>query len=73
LIESERGGYLAPPVVFDPWGTIVMGFEVLAAIAESGVEIAHPVLHDYTPSDLSVLEQRLAEVADQLGVPLRSP
>lgn len=73
VIESERGRYLAPPVVFDPRGTVVMGFEVLAAVATSGVEIDHPVLHDYGPADLAALEQQLIRVAAQLAIPLRSP
>lgn len=72
LIESGSGSYLAPPIVFDADGNVVMGREVLAAIAESGTAVEHAVLRDYAPGDLAELEQKLARMADALGVPLGS-
>lgn len=68
LIHGEDGDYLAPPVVFDDRGEIVMGREVLAAVSESGESIEHPVIRGCTPGQLAELEQFLAEVRERLGV-----
>jgi len=70
LIETDDGRrYLTPPIVFDTAGKVVLGAEVLAAVVESGVTLeAYPVLRNYSPGDLAELEQKLARVAEALGV-----
>lgn len=70
LVETDDGRplYLVPPIVFDADGNIILGAEVAMAIAESGVAIETPVLRDYSPSDLAALDQKLARVAEALGV-----
>jgi hypothetical protein len=70
LIESDGGDYLAPPIVFDADGNVIMGREVLEAIVESGVTVEHPMLRDFAPGDLAGLEQKLARISESLGVPL---
>ena len=72
LVETTSGNYLAPPVVFDTNGDVVMGREVLDAVATSGTAIEHPMLHGYGPGDLAALEQKLAHIAQQLDVPLET-
>jgi hypothetical protein len=72
LIDGADGQYLVPPIVFDTDGEVIMGREVLAAIAVSGVSVEHPILRDFAPGDLAALEQKLARIADSLGVPLGS-
>jgi hypothetical protein len=75
LIEDEddpSNNFIAPPVVFDTNGMVIMGVAVLEEIAESGSSVEHPILRDYTPGDLAALEQKLARVSEVLGVPLGS-
>jgi hypothetical protein len=75
LIESDgpnHESYLVPPIVFDAEGDVIMGREVLAAIVESGVAVECPTLRGYAAGDLVALEQKLARVAEKLGVPLGS-
>ena len=70
LIETDDGRrYLAPPIVFDTDGNVIFGAEVLVAVVESGVTLeAYPVLRNYRPGDLAGLDQKLARVAEALGV-----
>ncbi len=70
LVETPTGNYIAPPIVFDTDGDLVMGQELLAAVVASDTTIQHPVLHNCGPVALAVLEWKLAFVAEQLGVPL---
>lgn len=73
LIEpDERDAYLVPPIVFDLSGDVIMGREVLASIAQSGLSVECPILRNYTPGELAELEQKLARIAEELGVPLGS-
>lgn len=73
LIERAEGGpYLVPPVVFDLDGNLVMGMEVLAAVAESGVTVKLPVILGASPAVISELDQRLAHISAKLGTPFLS-
>ena len=58
LIESMDGHeYVAPPIVFDTGGNIVMGAEVVAAIAESGIAVNHPIIRNATPGEVAELDR----------------
>jgi hypothetical protein len=70
LIQSPDGDYFVPPIVIDPNGAILVGVELLMAIVESGVTIKHPVVQGCTPEQLAEIDQRLARVSEDLGVPL---
>jgi hypothetical protein len=70
LIETPDGDYLLPPVVLDEEGRPIEGREVLAAIVESEVSVKHPVVKGATPGDLAEIDQRMARISDELGVPL---
>jgi hypothetical protein len=73
LVETDDGRrYLVPPIVFDTDGQVVLGREVLAAIAESGIAQEMPVLRNYSAGDLAALEQKLAQVSQTLGVEIRT-
>jgi len=72
-IHGQDGDYLAPPIVFDVDEKLVMGAQVLSAIAESGQSIEHPSdKRGVTPADLPALEQHLAKVSETLGLPQRT-
>ncbi len=47
-----------------------MGTEVLAAIAQSGVAIDHVVIRNCIPAHLAEIDQALARITAELGVPL---
>jgi hypothetical protein len=66
LLEDELGSSLVPPIVFDQDGQVVLGAEVLEAIAEARQQIEHPILRDYTPGKLAELEQHLTRVRNAL-------
>ena len=70
LIHGTDGDYIAPPIVLDHKGDVVMGREILEAVVESGVTIEHPVIIDCTPQQVADLEQKLARMSATLGVPI---
>jgi hypothetical protein len=68
LINGPDGDYIAPPIVRDPDGEVIMGREVLQAVVDSGVTIEHPLIENCDPAHLAEIEQVLA----LLGVPVLS-
>jgi hypothetical protein len=66
LLEDEQGPVLVPPIVFDQDDRVVLGAELLEAIAKGGRPIEHPVLRGYTPAKLAELEQHLTRVRNAL-------
>jgi hypothetical protein len=71
LIEPKEGDpYIAPPIVFDTDEQVIMGAEVLAAVVQSGVTIEHPVIRNCTPERLALIDQQLARISTELGVPV---
>jgi hypothetical protein len=86
LIEGEHGMYLVPPIVVDSDGEVIEGREVLAAMGVAGVtaavlsghtpggaEVRHPLLLGRTAADLAAIDQHMAEISRQLGVPIGPP
>jgi hypothetical protein len=69
LDHGTDGDYLVPPIVLDTAGGAIMGLEVLAANAQSGVAVQHPVLRDYTVGRLAELERELARTATNSASP----
>jgi hypothetical protein len=68
VIHGEDGDYLAPPVVFDDRGRLVLGAEFWEDVERSGVEVQHPVIRGATPEYLAELEQFLHGYCEQLGI-----
>jgi hypothetical protein len=73
LVESDHGAYLVPPIVLDDTGVPVEGCQVLAAIVLSGVPTEHPVIRISAPAGLAEIDQIMARLSDQLGVPIGPP
>ena len=73
LIEGENGAFLVPPIVLDSDGVPIEGVEVLAAVVQSGVTIKHPVVRGATPGALAEIDQRMARISEELGVPIGPP
>lgn len=70
LVDGIEGRYLVPPIVFGHNGELLMGREVLLAIAEAGMNVDVPVFRNCTPAMLADLEQQLARVSEQLDAPI---
>ena len=59
-----------PPIVLDEAGVPVEGREVLVAIIEADTTLHHPIITDATPAVLAEIDQRMARISDELGVPI---
>lgn len=70
LVEGDNGPYLVPPIVIDADGGVIEGREILAAVVESGVTIEHPIMRGATVADLAEIDQRMARISEDLGVPI---
>ena len=73
LVETPDGDYLVPPIVRDSDGVVVEGREVLRAVIESGATVELPVVEGATPADLADIDQRMARISEELGVPIGPP
>ena len=62
-----------PPIVLDEEGRPLEGREVLAAIVESGVAVELRVIEGATAADLAEIDQIMARLSEELGVPGRPP
>jgi len=62
--------YIVPPVVFGTDGELLMGAEVLEAIVQSGVSVETPVIRNCTAAQLARIDQLLAKISTELGVPV---
>lgn len=69
LVESPDRSYIVPPIVFDLAGDLIQGVEVLQAIVESGVAVEVPMIRNATVGDLADIDQRIAKISADLGVP----
>jgi len=70
LIETDDGmRHLVPPVVLED-GVVLRGEEVLCAIVESGVTCEVPVIENGNAGILAEVDQRMAQISEQLGVPI---
>ena len=70
LVETAEGSYLVPPIVLDEEGRPLEGREVLAAIVESGVAVELRVIEGATAADLAEIDQIMARLSEELGVPV---
>jgi hypothetical protein len=70
LVDSPNGRYLVPPIVLDENGGVIHGREVLTALVKTGNTIHHPVMHAATRADLAEVDQRMARISEELGVPI---
>ena len=57
----------------DSDGAVVEGREVLQAIIETGITAGLPVISGATPADLAEVDQRMARISEELGVPIGPP
>lgn len=73
LVEGDDGPFLVPPIVFNEEGEPVEGREVLAAIVLAGVAVKHPVVRGASVADLAEIDQRMARISEELGVPIGPP
>lgn len=73
LVETPDGDYLVPPIVQDEDGVVIQGHEVLQAIIDSGVAVEHPIVRGASVADLAEIDQRMAHLSKELGVPLQPP
>ena len=73
LIDGATGPYIVGPIVLDEHGAPIEGREVLTAVVQTGVTIQHPVIRNGTPAVLAYVDQALARLAEQLGVPVGGP
>lgn len=72
LVETDEGDFLVPPIVLDDAGNVVEGRETrenLEYVVQSGVEIGLPVVHGANPGTMAEVDQRMALISKQLGIP----
>ena len=71
LVESRDGHYLLPPIVLDEIGRVIEGQKVLDAMDLMGMTFEHPTIAGASPADLAEIDQTMARISDELGVPIR--
>ena len=73
ITGGEDGDYIVPAIVLDDEGRVMEGREVLEAIAQSGRPFEMPTIRGTDPGRLAELDQQIARVSEQLGVPVGLP
>lgn len=74
LVEEPSGtSYIIPPLCLDADGAIVEGRELCAAIVETGMRAWLPIIRDVPPALVAIIDQALAGMSEQLGVPIGPP
>lgn len=76
LVQSEEhGDYLVPPVLLDSEERLITreGREVAEAVVFSGQTVELPVIEDADAATVAEVDQRMARISEELGVPIGPP
>jgi hypothetical protein len=62
---------LLSPIVLDEVGRVIEGQKLLDAMELVGIAFEHPTITGASPADLAQIDQTMARIFDELGVPIR--